>query len=295
MTGSTSGNTARVQFDTSGATYAVISGSIAKATMDTNVVDLSTATTFDVADLRLVVQLQRWLERNARAGSRYTEFLRAHFNGVAPRDERLERPEYIGGMRVPVIVSEVLQTSASGAGTPQGTMVGHGLAVDQSFIGKYRVEEFGCIIGILSVLPKPAYQQGIDRQWLRRTRYDFYFPEFATLSEQAIIRAELYANGVSNDNNTVFGYQGRYNEMRSKHNMVASLMRPGVSGSLGDLWNMVQEFPSAPELNETFIRCVPRKDWLAVPAEPACIVHYANKIKAIRPMPIEAQPGLIDH
>ncbi len=264
-------------------------------TLENNTIDLSSATTFDVADLRLAFQIQKWMERNARGGARYTEWLTAHF-GVAPKDSRLSRPEYIGGTRMPVIVSEVLQTSQTDpAGTPQGTLAGHGLGVGRDFCGKYYATEFGCIIGIMSIMPKPAYFQGIPRQWLRETKYDWYSPEWAHLSEQAVIRAELYATAVANDNTTVFGYQGRFNEMRSKQNMVCGLMRPGVAGSLGDYWNMVREFTAAPELNETFIRCVPRKEWLAVEEEPACLVHFANKIKAVRPLPIEAAPGLIDH
>lgn len=266
-----------------------------EAALERGTVDLGGATTFDVADLRLAFQIQKWMERNARGGARYTEWLQSH-HGVSPRDERLARAEYIGGTRMPVIVSEVLQTSQSDpAGTPQGTMAGHGLGVGRDFCGKYYATEYGIIIGIMSIVPKPAYFQGIPRQWLRSSKYDWYSPEWAHLSEQAVIRAELYANGTSGDNNTVFGYQGRFNELRSKQNMVCSLMRPGVSGSLGDYWNMVREFPSYPELNETFIRCVPRKEWLAVPEEPACLVHFANKIKAVRPLPIEAAPGLIDH
>lgn len=261
--------------------------------LETGTVNLAGATTFDVADLRLAFQIQKWMERNARGGARYTEFLKNHF-GVAPRDERLNRAEYIGGTRMPVIVSEVLQTSESNT-TPQGTMAGHALSASADRCGSYYAQEFGVIIGIMSIMPKPAYFQGINRQWLRTTRYDFYSPEWANLSEQAVIRAELYANAVSNDNNTVFGYQGRYNEMRSKQNMVCGLMRPGVASSLGDYWNIVREFASYPELNETFIRCVPRKEWLAVDNEPACLVHFANRIKAVRPLPIEATPGLIDH
>ncbi len=264
-----------------------------EAALEANTVDLSSATTFDVADLRLAFQIQKWMERNARGGARYTEWLTAHF-GVAPKDERLSRAEYIGGTRMPIIVSEVLQTSETGT-TPQGTMAGHGLGVGRDFCGKYHATEFGCIIGIMSIMPKPAYFQGIPRQWLRTTKYDWYSPEWANLSEQAVIRAELYASAVANDNTTVFGYQGRFNEMRSKQNMVCGLMRPGVASSLGDYWNMVREFAAAPELNETFIRCVPRKEWLAADDEPACLVHFANKVKAVRPLPIEAAPGLIDH
>ncbi len=126
-----------------------------KTALENNTVDLSSATTFDVADLRLAFQIQKWMERNARAGARYTEFLAAHF-GVSPKDSRLDRPEFIAGSRTPVVISEVLQTSETGV-TPQGTLAGHGITVDRQFLGKYRVEEFGMILGIMSIIPKPVY------------------------------------------------------------------------------------------------------------------------------------------
>lgn len=251
-------------------------------------VDLSGGTTFDISDLRLAFQIQKWLERNARAGARYTEFLRSHF-GIAPRDDRLDRPEYIGGSKMPVIVSEVLQTGETGT-TPQGNMAGHAIAVDRRFVSKYRVNEFGLIMGIMSVMPRTAYSQGVDRQWLKSTKYDYYFPEFANLSEQAVIRAELYANGVSGDNNTVFGYQGRFDELRVKSSKIAGDLR-----STYDYWHLGRQFGSAPALNQTFIECVPRKDIFAAPSVDGLIVSFGNRIKAIRPLPIMSNPGMIDH
>ena len=107
-----------------------------KAGLNNNTVDLSSATTFNVADLRLVFQIQKWLERNARSGVRYTEFLHSHF-GTSPRDDRLQRPEYIGGSKSPVIVSEVLQTGSSDATSPQGNMAGHGISVSSTYCGKF--------------------------------------------------------------------------------------------------------------------------------------------------------------
>ena len=263
-----------------------------KAALESNHIDLSTASTFDISDLRLAFQVQKWMERNARAGARYTEFLKAHF-GVSPRDERLQRPEYIGGSKAPVIISEVLQTSSTDATTPQGNLAGHGIAVSDSYCGKYKATEFGVILGLMSVMPKPAYQQGINRQWLRRTKYDFYFPEFANLSEQAIENAEVCAlDGDAVHNVDLFGYQGRYDEMRIKHNMVCGLMRTTY-----DYWHLGRQFDPAtpPELNKDFIECIPRKDIFAVPSEPGLIVSFGNIIKAFRPLPISAEPGLIDH
>lgn len=264
-------------------------GAITKAKLDANTVSLASATTFDVADLRLAFQLQRWLERNARAGARYTEFLKSHF-GVAPRDDRLQRPEYLGGMRSPVIVSEVLQTSSTDATTPQANMAGHGISAGRDFTASYRADEFGLVMAILSVMPRPAYQQGINRQWLRRTKYDFYFPEFAHLSEQAVLRAELFASGVDAENNTIFGYQGRYDEMRSKHSMVCDDMRDTY-----DYWHLSRQFVAAPALNQTFLECVPDKRIFAAESEPGLIVNCRNVVKAIRPLPISSEPGRIDH
>ena len=260
-----------------------------KALLQANTVDLSSATTFNVSDLRLAFQIQRWMERNARAGARYTESLQAHF-GVSPRDERLQRPEYIGGSKSPVIVSEVLQTSSSDATSPQGNMAGHGVSASSTFCGKYRATEHGLIMGILSIMPRTMYQQGVDRQWLRRSRYDFYFPEFANLSEQAILNCELYATTVESTNKAIFGYQGRYDEMRTKRNMVCGQMR-----STFDYWHLGRIFSSQPALNESFIQCVPDKRIFAAPSEPGFIVQFANLIKAWRPMPIQSDPGLIDH
>ena len=268
-------------------TYA---GSLLTA-LNLNTVDLSTASTFDIADLRLAFQIQKWMERNARAGARYTEFLRSHF-GVSPRDERLQRPEYIGGSKSPCIISEVLQTSSTDATSAQGNLAGHGITVSDAYCGKYHAKEFGLIIGIMSVMPRSAYSQGIDRQWLRKTKYDFYFPEFANLSEQAITNAEICATGVSSHNVDIFGYQGRYDEMRTKNSMIVSQMRDTF-----DYWHMGRQFDplSPPVLNADFIKCVPRKDIFAVPSEPGLIINFGNVIKAFRPLPYMAVPGLIDH
>lgn len=263
----------------------------AKAFMNDNVVDLSSATTFNVADLRLAFQIQKFLERNARAGARYTEFLRSHF-GVSPRDERLQRPEYIGGSKAPVIISEVLQTGSSDATSPQGNMAGHGISVNSQFCGKYRASEFGLIIGMLSVMPRSMYQTGHDRQWLRRTKYDFYFPEFANLSEQAILNAEVYCSQNDATDKSIFGYQGRYDEMRTKRNQVCGQMR-----DIFDYWHLGRQFTTTPGLNSSFVECNPAntKRIFAVETEPGIILQFANLIKAWRPMPIQSEPGLIDH
>lgn len=260
-----------------------------KRALNGNTVDLSTASTFDVADLRLAFAIQTWMERNARCGARYTEFLQAHF-GVSPRDERLQRAEYIGGSRSPMVISEVLQTGSTDSTSPQGNMAGHGLTADGRMIGRYHVQEYGLIMGLLNVRPKPAYQQGIDRQWLRRTRYDFYHPEFANLSEQGIEEAEIYATTSGTTNRTIFGFAGRYDEMRYKRNQVCAQMRTTLA-----YWHLGRIFASPPALNGSFLNCDPDKRIFAVPSEPGLIVNFHNSLRVLRPLPIQSNPGLIDH
>lgn len=260
----------------------------AREFFNNNTVDFGDAATFDVSDLRLAFQVQRWMERNARSGVRYTEFLKAHF-GVSPRDERLDRPEYIGGTKAPVIVSEVLQTSSTDATSPQGNLAGHGISASGNIAGTYRVQEYGLIIGLMSVMPRSAYQQGINRQWLRRSRFDFYFPEFANLSEQPIENAEIYATASAAENTAVFGYQGRYNEMRSKSSIVCGNMRDTL-----DYWHLGRKFTSTPLLNQSFIECNATKRIFAVTSEPGLIINCGNIFYAVRPLPAYAEPGLID-
>ena len=260
-----------------------------------NTIDGSTFTSVDIADFRLTLAMQVWMERNARGGARYNEVIRVHW-GVAPNDARLQRPEFIGGTKNHAVISEVLQTSAesaSGTTTPQGNLAGHGIAVQSARVGKYRVEEFGIIMGLMVVRPKSAYQDGINRQWLWRTAFDFPWPEFAGLSEQAIFNAEICTQTIAQDptgvnNLNTFGYTGRYNEMRFIPDMVCSEMRTTF-----DYWHLGRQFNNAspPALNAAFIECVPRKDIFAVPSVPGLIVSFGNHIQAIRPLPFLPIPN----
>ena len=258
-------------------------------------VNLETASTFDVAVLREAFQIQRWLELNSRAGVRYTEFLKAHF-GYAPLDEVLQRPEYIGGTKSEIVVSEVLQTSATSDTSPQGNLAGHGLGAMSDFITTYTANEFGYIVGIASWMPKPSYQQGVNRIFSRRTKYDFYFPEFAHLSEQAVTKGEIYATGNDAHDNSIFGYQSCYSEMRYMPSINTSDMRDTFS-----YWHLGRIFSSDPSLNAGFLTTNPsysggiRKDIFAVQNEPGMIVQFGNVVEAIRPMPVHGTPGFVDH
>ena len=252
-------------------------------------VDLSegNAPSANIDDLRTTIAVQRWLEKNNRGGARYTEWLRSHY-GVAPRDDRLDRPEYLGGSKQPIIVSEVLQTSETNT-TAQGEQAGHGISANSARCCKYHVTEFGLIMGLMTIVPDAVYEQGIDRQWLRSTRYDFYNYLFADLSEQPVERAEIYASNTGSENTTVFGYQGRYNEMRMKRSMICGTLRDSQTF---DHWHLSRQFASAPVLGDTFLKCDPRKDIFAAPTEPGFLVNVLNRIDALRPMPVFAQPGV---
>ncbi len=263
-------------------------------------VDLSNGSTFDIATLRQCIQIQRWLELNARGGVRYTEFLRTHF-GIAPKDEVLGRPQYIGGTKSNIVISEVLQTSrtvdstGTDKGSPLGRLAGHGLGASSDYICTFTSKEFGYIIGIASWMPKPSYQQGVNRIFTRKTKFDFYFPEFAHLSEQAVTNGEIFATGTSRDSE-IFGYQGAYNEMRYMPSFNCSDMRDTFS-----YWHLGRIFESPPNLNAGFLTTNPaydggiRKDIFASQNEPGLLVQFANIVKAIRPLPVYGTPGFVDH
>lgn len=254
-------------------------------------VDLQEGVTFSVKDVRLALQIQKWLERNARSGWRMREFLLAHF-GVAPRDETIQRPQYIGGYKAPVIVSEVLQTSQTttgSSGKPLGDMAGHTLSASSQKIGDFHVNEFGLVMTLMVLRPKASYEQGISKEWLYRTKYDFYFPEFAHLSEQAIELAEIYAqdsgNVDSNGDPEIFGYQGRYNELRTSQDRVCA----GMHDTL-DYWHIGRKFSQVPALNADFVKCNPSKRVFAVQDEPAFICNVGNICTAYRPIPAYPDP-----
>lgn len=259
--------------------------------MNDNTVSLAPGTSININDLRNLIQLQRWLERNARGGYRYTEWLRANF-GESPTDERLDRPEYIGGIRQPIVISEVLQTSKSEAGAPQGNLAGHGIAAGYHNVGKYHVNEYGLIMCIMSIVPRTAYQQGINRQWLRQTKYDFYHPAFANLSEQAIKNEEIYLSAGHGTNTTIWGYQGRYDEMRTKHDIICGAMRSSLN-----YWHVGRIFGSLPALSSSFghVDASSIHRIFAVPETDNLYIHWGNKIKAIRPLPPMSNPGRMDH
>jgi hypothetical protein len=261
--------------------------------------DLSVATASTINQLRQSFQIQKLLERDARGGTRYTELLRAHF-GVTPQDYRLQRPEYIGGGSTYVNINPIAQTSATsvtGSATPQGNLAAMGTALAQGHGFTYAAQEHGYIIGMVSVRADLTYQQGLPKMWSRSTRYDFYFPVFATLGEQAVLNKEIYVQGTAADND-VFGYQERWAEYRYKPSQITSLMKSTSAGTI-DAWHYAQRFTSLPTLNSTFIQETPpvaRTTAVGAAANGQQFLMDAFfDCKMARPMPMYSVPGLIDH
>lgn len=235
-----------------------------------------------IGDLRRATKLQEWLEKIARGGSRMTEVIRTFF-GVKSSDQRLDRPEYIYGTKSPVIISEVLSTAET-ATNPQANMAGHGVSVINGNWGKYFCEEHGYIIGIMSVMPKTSYQQGLPKHFTKHHNpFEFFWPQFENIGEQAIENRELYA--FTNAGSDTFGYIPRYAEYKFVSNRVAGAFRDTL-----DFWTMTRIFATDPALNDEFIELDPDSDNVnrifAVidPAVEKLYAHILHKVSCIRPM-----------
>lgn len=257
--------------------------------------DLSDATAATINSLRQAFQIQKIYERDARGGTRYTEIIKAHF-GVTSPDARLQRPEYLGGGSTPVNISPIPQTSSAAAQpTPQGNLAAMGTAHISGHGFTSSFTEHCIVIGLVSVRADLTYQQGLNRMFSRRTRFDFYLPALAHIGEQAVLRQEIFITGNLSDNAIVFGYQERFAEYRYKPSIITSLMRSDATGTL-DSWHLSQDFASAPVLDDDFIVEDPPVDRvIAVPSQPHFLFDSYIKIHAARPMPVYGVPGLIDH
>lgn len=257
------------------------------------VADLTDVTSATINSLREAFQLQRLYEKDARGGTRYTEIIRAHFGVVSP-DARLQRPEYLGGSSTRININTVVQTSATDSTSPQGNVAAFGVAGDQIHGFSRSFTEHGYIIGLVNIRADLTYQQGINRLWSRRTRFDFYWPALAHLGEQAVLNKEIYAQGTAADEE-VFGYQERYAEYRYFPSIITGKFRSNAIGSL-DFWHLSQNFANLPALNADFIKDNPPIERIvAVPSEPNFLLDVYFQEKCVRPMPVYGVPGLIDH
>lgn len=256
--------------------------------------DLSDLSSVSISSLRTAFQMQKFYERLARGGSRYTEVLRSFFGVVSP-DARLQRPEFLGSFTKMVNVNPIAQTSATDDTSPQGNLSAYGVTAAKFHGFTKSFVEHGYIFGFVCARADLTYQQGINKMWLRSTVYDFYWPTFAHLSEQAIELREIYAQGSEADT-TVFGYQERYAEYRYKPSQITGKFRSSVTGGNLDVWHLSQFFNNAPTLNEEFItENPPIKRIIAVQDEPEFLLDIGFRYTTVRPMPMFGTPGLVDH
>ncbi|QXP44340.1 MAG: major capsid protein [Arizlama microvirus] len=257
-------------------------------------VDLSQATAATINALRSAFQIQKLYERDARGGTRYTEIIRSHFGVVSP-DARLQRPEYLGGGSTNVNIHPVPQTAPTEtATTPQGNLAAFGTASIGGHGFTKGFTEHTLILGLVMVRADLNYQQGLNRMFSRRTRWDYYWPALSHIGEQAVLNKEIYAQGTSVDDDP-FGYQERYAEYRYKPSTITGYFRSNYSQSL-DVWHLAQDFSTLPALNSSFIQeNPPIQRVIAVPGEVEFLFDSYMKLQTARPMPVYSVPGLIDH
>ncbi|UPW40986.1 major capsid protein [Sigmofec virus UA08Rod_5894] len=249
-----------------------------------------------INQLRMAFQIQKLYEKDARGGTRYIEILKAHF-GVTSPDARLQRPEYLGGNRIPINVNQVLQQSQTTDTSPQGTPVGQSLTSDHHSDFRKSFVEHGFVIGLMVARYDHTYQQGLERFWSRRDRFDYYWPVFANIGEQAVKNKEIFAQGTEEDDE-VFGYQEAWADYRYKPSHVTGEMRSAASQSL-DVWHLADDYAQLPSLSDSWIR----EDHTTVDRVIAVTSRVSDQLfadiyirnRTTRPMPMYSVPGLIDH
>lgn len=258
--------------------------------------DVGSTTFASINTLRLAFQTQKYFEKLARGGSRYIESIKVNFDVTNP-DYRLQRPEYLGGNRIPITINQVIQQSESTSTSPQGATTGQSLTTDRHSDFTKSFTEHGYVIGLMVARYHHTYQQGLSRMWTRKAALDFYFPVFANIGEQPVLNQEIYAQGTAQDTE-VFGYQEAWAEYRYRPSICTGEMRSTYKQSL-DSWHLGDDYKSLPQLSPTWIQ----EDKTNVDRVLAVQSTLANqffadiyvKCKATRPMPVYSVPGLIDH
>ncbi|UPW41009.1 major capsid protein [Sigmofec virus UA08Rod_5764] len=256
-----------------------------------------TAVSATINQLRMAFQIQRLYEKDARGGTRYIEILKEHF-GVTSPDARLQRPEYLGGNRIPININQVLQNSSSETGsTPLGATAAYSLTSDSHHDFRKSFVEHGFILGLCVARYDHTYQQGLERFWSRKDRFDYYWPVLANIGEQGIRNKEIFAQGTAKDDE-IFGYQEAWADYRYKPSRVAGEMRSQYAQSL-DVWHLADDYSKLPSLSDAWIR----EDAATVNRVLAVSDNVADQLfadfyienRCTRPMPMYSVPGLIDH
>lgn len=260
--------------------------------------DLSNVSVITINALRTAFQIQKILEADARSGTRYVEILKQRF-GVTCPDYRLQRPEYLGGKRTPIMIQQVAQTSSTDDVSPQGNLTAYSQTNDSGKSFTYSAQEHGYIIGIAVARQEHVYSQGINKMWSRKTIYDFYQPKLANIGEQPILKKEIYYSNDTTTDEEVFGYQEAWADLRYKPNMVTGMLRPDIGAEGLENYSIADKYNNAPTISESFTLETP--DYLDralvishTEADQFILDFYFN-CTARRPMPIYSIPGLIDH
>ena len=262
--------------------------------------DLTKATAATINDIRTAFQIQRLLERDARGGTRYISILLSHFNVQSP-DFRLQRPEFLGSGSGRITINPVASTTAYTDGeqqVPQGNLSAVATGVVKAGFN-HSFTEHGYLFGLMSCRADLTYQNGMDRIWTRKTRYDYYWPALSHLGEQQILNREIWFNpddiGPDSSNQETWGFQERYAEYRYNPGRITGKFRSADPESL-DVWHLAQDFEELPLLDTPFLlEDPPIERIVAVPSEPDLLTDVWHEIKATRPMPIYAVPGMVDH
>lgn len=242
-------------------------------------------------EMYLLFALQRWQTITARAGIRYNEFLYGLY-GNTISDYRIQRPIYLGGSRQPIMISEVLQTSQTTQDSELGQYAGYGLSVSSDKIDDFYVNEFGVILGLFHITYEPLYTTSMPRELMNTSVYDWYFPQFANLADQAILEPEVFYNTNLGSNEIIFGYQGKYDELRTSFNTCAGAFRTEELGN----WVARRDFDTAPVLNDTYIQVAPDslQDLFQVQDKPPFFVHIDSFCGVRRGLPYFSSPGLVN-
>lgn len=258
----------------------------------------SASANVDMNSLRYISATQRILERSARGGTRYVEYIRSAF-GTEPGDVRMQRPEYLGGSRNPISVQQVTQTT--GSSEENNTLAELGAFSLSSGHARFNkgFTEHGYILGVLCVRYFHTYSQGLERFWSRLSRYDFYDPAFAHLSEQPVYQSEIFFNGTNagGSNRAIFGYNEPYADLRFRPNRISGQFTEKGSGL--NIWSFFDEYKTAPTLSQAFIEETPTYVDRCLSAPSTTIDNFMFDIwtdcKAVRVLPARGVPGLLDH
>lgn len=266
--------------------YPYITNDMAQALQNNSTV---TSYSLSVPELYLLTSLQKWQQITARGGVRLNEFLLAMY-GISPSDAVLQRPQYLGGLRSPIMISEIAQTSQTTDNSELGQLAGYGLSATENFIETFTAREHGVFMTLFFITYEPNYPTAVDREFLNSSVYDWYFPTFVNLADQAILSREIYLSNNSSQNETIFGYQGKYDELRTSFNKVAGSLRTSELGN----WTASRRFTTPPALNDDFLKIKKEslKDLFQVQDQPPFIVYFDTKVEAIRPIPYHSNPSL---